>query len=105
MNYSLLIDQASTILFVLACLVFGVNIIVEVVKKNLPKLPTSLLSTIISLALTVTAFFAWASYIDLVIRWYYIIGAVILGLFVAYAAMFGFDKFKQAFEKLKSTKK
>ena len=105
MNYSVLIDQASSILFVLACLVFGVNIIVEVIKRNLPKLPTSLLSTIISLLLTVTAFFAWASYIDLMVKWYYVIGAVILGLFVAYAAMFGFDKFKAAFEKLKSNKK
>ena len=37
--------------------------------------------------------------------WYYIPLALILGLFVAYAAMFGFDKFKDAFEKLKEYKK
>ena len=105
MDYNVLISWASMALLVIACLVFGVNIIVEVIKKNFPKLPTTLLSTVISLALTVTAFFAWAAYVDLVIWWYHIVGAVILGLFVAYAAMFGFDKFKQVFERLKNYKK
>ena len=35
----------------------------------------------------------------------WILAAFGLGIFVAYAAMFGFDKFKEAFEKLKSEKK
>lgn len=105
MDYNVLIDRASVIISVLACLVFGVNIIVEVIKKNIPRLPTTLLSTIVSLAVTVIVFFAWSSYVNLSVRWYHVVGSVLLGLFVAYAAMFGFDKFKQVLEKMKNSKK
>ena len=105
MDCTTLIQYASIILFVMACLVFGVNIIVEVVKKLFPKVPTTFLATILSVAITMAAFFAWASYIGLTVLWYYIVAALILGLFVAYAAMFGFDKFKQAYERLKMYRK
>ena len=105
MDCTTLIQYASIILFVIACLVFGVNIIVEVVKKLFPKVPTTFLATILSVAITMAAFFAWASYIGLIVLWYYIVAVLILGLFVAYAAMFGFDKFKQAFERLKMYRK
>ena len=91
---------ASTFLLVLAGLVFAVNIIVEVIKKNFPKFPTTLLATIVSIVITVVSFFAWSGYTGFVVHWYHIVGALVMGLFVAYAAMFGFDKFKQAFEKL-----
>lgn len=101
MDYSVIIEYASWILFAMACLVFGVNIIVEVVKKLFPKVPTTLLATILSVVITVAAFFAWAAIIDLTILWYYVAAAFVLGLFVAYAAMFGFDKFKQALNRLK----
>ena len=105
MGSETLIYYASIILFVMACLVFGVNIIVEVIKKLFPKVPTTFLATILSVAITMAAFFAWASYIGLTVVWYYIAAAFVLGLFVAYAAMFGFDKFKQAFERLKTYQK
>ena len=105
MNFNIMIDCASKLLLVMAALVFCVNIVVEVVKKLFVKLPTSLLVTVLSLVLTVIAFFAWASYVNLRIEWYHIAAAVVFGLFVAYAAMFGFDKFKQAFEKLRNIKK
>ena len=32
--------------------------------------------------------------------WYMVAGAVALGLFVAYAAMFGFDKLREALEQI-----
>ena len=34
------------------------------------------------------------------IVWYTVVGAVVLGFFVAYAAMFGFDKLKEAIAQL-----
>ena len=105
MDYNVLINCASMLLFVMACLVFTVNIVVEVIKKNFEKIPTALLATIVSLVITMVAFWAWASYTGLVVWWYHVIGALVLGLFVAYAAMFGFDKFKHALEKLKEYKK
>ena len=105
MEYSLIVTYGSYVLFAMACLVFGVNIIVEVVKKVFPKVPTTLLATALSLVITMVAFFAWASMIGLTILWYYVVAAFVLGLFVAYAAMFGFDKFKQALTRLKELNK
>ena len=105
MNYSVIINYASTILFVMAGLVFGVNIIVEVVKKLLPAIPTSVVTVLLSVVVTLVAFFAWAAYIGLTVLWYYVVAAFVLGLFVAYAAMFGFDKFKSALERLKAYQK
>ena len=46
-----------------------------------------------------------AAVMNITIMWYYAVGAVVLGIFVAYAAMNGFDKFKEAIEKLKEYKK
>lgn len=104
MDQYTLINIGSMCLFIMACLVFGVNIIVEVIKKNFPKVPTSILATVVSLVVTVVSFFAWAAYVEFPVMWYHVLCAIVLGLFVAYAAMFGFDKFKQAFVKLKNNK-
>ena len=105
MNYSMFVEYASYVLFAMALLVFGVNIIVEVVKKLIPQIPTTILATALSIVLTMVAFFAWATITELVILWYHVVAAFVLGLFVAYAAMFGFDKFKSALERLKEYKK
>lgn len=104
MEYSLFLEYGTGALFAMACLVFGVNIIVEVVKKLFPKVPTTFLATGLSIAITMTAFFAWAAIADFAVLWYHIAAAFVLGVFVAYAAMFGFDKFKAALEKLKKQK-
>lgn len=102
MDHSAIVNYGSCILFAMACLVFGVNIIVEVVKKLFPKVPTTFVATVLSVVITMVAFFAWAAIIELVIVWYYVVAAFVLGLFVAYAAMFGFDKFKQAWKRIKA---
>lgn len=105
MEHGNIINFVSTILFVIACLVFGVNIITEVIKNLFPKVPATLVAAGLSVTLTMVAFFAWVSYMELKILWYYVVAAMVLGLFVAYAAMFGFDKFKEALEKLKAHRK
>lgn len=105
MNYELIIHYASILMFILAGLVFVTNIIVEVVKNLFPKLPTNILAVAVALIVTVLALFIAAAVLEITVMWYYAVGAVVVGLFVAYAAMFGFDKFKEAFEKLKSWKK
>ena len=72
------------------------NIIVEVLKKfTLGKLPTNILAVIISMALTLVAFFAYCQIKGVAVVWYMIVAAVVLGFLVAYAAMFGFDKLKE----------
>ena len=105
MEYSLIVEYGSWALFAVACLVFGVNILVEVVKKLFPKVPTTFVATILSVVVTMVVFFAWAAIIELTILWYYVVAAFVLGLFVAYAAMFGFDKLKAAWIRVKDYKK
>ena len=86
----------ATLITVIGALVVLTNIVVEVLKKlTWEKIPTNLLATLVSMTLTLLAFFAYANYFNIRILWYYIVAAVVVGLMVAYAAMFGFDKLKQ----------
>ena len=96
-----IMNYASMLLAIMAVLVFMTNIIVEVAKALVPKLPTNYLAVIVAIAITVLALYIAAAVMQITVMWYYAVGAVVLGVFVAYAAMFGFDKFKDAWEKLK----
>ena len=98
---NMFMNYASMLLAIMAALVFVTNIIVEVMKVFVPKLPTSYLAVIVAIGITVLALYIAAAVLEITVMWYYAVGAVVLGIFVAYAAMFGFDKFKEAWEKLK----
>lgn len=86
----------SVILSIVGVLVIVTNIVVQVLKKlTWDKLPTNILAVLIAMALTLAAFFAYCEIKGVAIVWYTVVGAVVLGFFVAYAAMFGFDKLKR----------
>lgn len=110
MDYSAIINiilgYGSIILGVLFALTTMVNLVVEVVKRLVPKVPTDLVVFVVSIALTVLALYVYAAIMGVSVMWYYAIGAVVLGIFVAYAAMFGFDKFtalwQRVFDKFKA---
>jgi len=96
----------SIILPVVLVLMVVTNIIVEVLKKlTWEKLPTNLLAFAVAMAVTLLAFLAACQIMGVAVAWYMVVGAVILGIFVAYAAMFGFDKLRQTIEQLNSIKK
>lgn len=77
------------------------NIITEVLKKlTWDKLPTNIVAFLVAMVVTLLAFFAVCQIAGISIAWYMVVGAVVLGIFVAYAAMFGFDKLKQTLEQL-----
>ena len=99
-----LMNYASIILGIMFLLVFTVNIIVEVVKRLVPKIPTDLVVFIVSILVTMLALYILATVMNVTVMWYYAVGAVVLGIFVAYAAMFGFDKFTELYERLKNIK-
>jgi len=91
----------STLLAIVGALVVLTNIITQVLKKvTWDKLPTNILATLISLVLTLAAFFAYCQIAALAVTWYMIAAAVIVGFMGAYAAMFGFDKLKEALEQI-----
>ena len=99
---STIINYGSILMAVILGLVTAVTMIVEVVKRLIPRVPTDLVVFTVSIALTVLALFIGTEMLAIGVLWYYIIGAVVLGIAVAYAAMFGWDKFTSLFSRLKA---
>ena len=95
----------SIILFLVLVLMVVTNIVTEVLKGLVwQKLPTNILAFLVAMTVTLLAFFAVCQIMGIRVVWYMIVGAVVLGIFVAYAAMYGFDKFKQTIEQIKPVK-
>ena len=97
-------EYATIVLSAMVLLVFATTIIVEVVKGLFKRVPTNIVAVAVSLIVTILAAVILCTVMEIPIMWYYIVGAVILGIFVAYASMFGFDKFKATWERLKAYK-
>lgn len=95
-----IISYGSIILGIMFALTTTVNLIVEVAKRLVPKVPTDIVVFAVSIALTVLALYVYASIMGVTVMWYYAVGAVVLGIFVAYAAMFGWDKFTALWTRL-----
>ena len=91
----------SVILSIVGILVVVTNIITQVLKQlTWDKLPTNILAVAIAMALTLVVFFAYCQIEGITVVWYMVVAAVILGFFVSYAAMFGFDKLREAIAQL-----
>ena len=97
---NIFMSYASVILFVIAALTFLTNIVVEVFKGMFPKLPTAILVFIVAIALTVVALLIACEVLSITVMWYYAVGAVVLGIVVAYAAMGNFEKIQEIIQKL-----
>ena len=94
-------EHMHIILMVIFALMIVTNIITEVIKKiTWDKIPTNLLVVIISEILTLVSGAAYASINNIAIVWYHIVGAIVVGVFVSYAAMFGFDKLQQTLKQI-----
>ena len=92
-------ERISILLALVAALVAVTNIIVQVIKPFTEKiLNTNWVALIVSMTVTFCALGAYAAINGVAITWYLVLGAVVVGFMVAYAAMFGFDKLKQALE-------
>lgn len=92
----------SIVLSIVGVLVVLTNIIVQVLKKaTWEKLPTNILAVLVAMVLTVAAFFAYCQIKGIAVVWYMVAAAIVLGFMVAYAAMFGFDKLKEAILQIK----
>ena len=91
----------SVILVLVLILTVITNIITQVVKKvTRDKLPTNILVVIVAMVLTLCAFFAMCQIVGWTVMWYMVAAAIMVGFFVAFAAMFGFDKFRQTLEQI-----
>lgn len=91
----------SAILLAALILTVATNIIVQVLKKlTWGKIPTNVLAFIVAMVVTLLAFFAVCEIMGWAVTWYMVAGAVAMGVFVCYAAMFGFDKLREALEQI-----
>lgn len=99
-----MIEQITTLMGVIGAIAFVVSVITQVLKgvKPLDKLPTDILVFILSIVLTLVAFFAYASCAGLAILWYYVVGAIIAGFIVAFVAMYGWTKLKELWDRFKT---
>ena len=96
----------SVILPLVLALMIVTNIIVEVVKGlTWGKLPTNVLAFFVAMAVTLLAFFAMCQIASVRVTWYMVVGAIVLGFFVCFAAMYGFDKLKQTMEQFNNIKR
>lgn len=87
----------SAILVLIGVLVVLTNIIVQVLKKlTWDRLPTNILAILVAMTLTLLVFFAYCQSKAIAVVWYMVAAAVVLGFMVSYAAMFGYDKLKEA---------
>ena len=91
----------SAILLLVLILTVITNIITQVLKKaTRDKLPTNVLAVLVAMTLTLCAFFALCQIMGWAILWYMVAAAIVVGFFVAFAAMFGFDKLRQTLEQI-----
>lgn len=95
----------SVILPLVLVLMVVTNIITEVLKGLMwQKLPTNILAFLVAMIVTLLAFFAVCQIAGVPITWYMVVGAIVLGFFVCFAAMYGFDKLKQTMEQIDTIK-
>ena len=86
----------TQVLSLVALLTVFVNIITEVVKNTFSLISGSkainLFVLITSEVFTVIAFIIYFNIMKMTLEWYFIFIFMIVGIMVAYAAMFGYDK-------------
>ena len=68
------------LLSIIGALVVVTNIIVQVLKNlTWDKLPTNILAVIVSMVLTLVAFFAYCQICSIAVEWYMVVAAVVVG--------------------------
>lgn len=99
-----LFAYGSAVLGAMILLCFVTTVTVEVVKGLFRKVPTNIVAFVASMIITILAVIILCAVLGIPFIWYYIIGAILLGIFVAYASMYGFDKFKETWGRFKAYK-
>ncbi|MEA5073110.1 MAG: hypothetical protein VB030_02950 [Eubacterium aggregans] len=83
----------STLLAIIAALVVLTNIITQVIKQvyTAEGVPAQIVVAVVAIVLTVVTMVVVLIILKQVVFWYYYPVAIIVGLMVAYGAMFGYD--------------
>jgi predicted permease len=93
-------------LIVIALLILAVQIITEIIKsvfKDKENIVYNLIVFGVSLFLTIVTVITASQIVPFKLVWYIIVGAIVGSFFIAYGAMYGYDKlFKRVFESVKN---
>ena len=95
----------TVIIAILGGLTLCTNVVTEVIKQSIKNFPAQITALVVAMALTVSAFFAYAAISGIVVTWYMVVAAIVAGFFVSYAAQFGFDKLKEIIAQYKGVVK
>lgn len=89
--------MVPTALTVIGALALVVSVITECIKEvgELKWFPTNAVVIVLSVVLTIIAYFVYVSVQSLPVLWYGVVGAFVGGFFVAFIAMFGWEKFTE----------
>ena len=89
-----LINDSTALIALIGGLAFVISVITQVIKEMpiLSKIPTSLVVLSLSVTITPGAYIAYAQYNYMQLHWYMIAASIIAGFFVAFVAMFGWEK-------------
>lgn len=93
------IDVLFSILPIIGVLTALTSIITQVLKVTVKGLPPQITATVVSIVLSVIAYFWYKAVIGTSIVWYEIAGAIVGGFLVSFAAQFGFDKLREVLNK------
>lgn len=103
MDYTTILAQ---VLMIISVLTIFVNIVTEVAKNAVAWLNTTArlngFVVVLSEVLTVASCVAYWQYSGLELTWYLVVGFVVVGIMVAYSAMFGYDKLISYFSSVTS---
>ena len=97
---TVLTNNMSVILGVLTVLAFVVNIIVQITKELIP-MPTKAWAIIVSFIVTISSTYIASSYKILEFTVSNVILSSVGSFIVAYVSMYGFDTFKELWERFK----
>lgn len=101
-----LISYGTTLTAIIGVLAFIVSVITQVIKEMplIADIPTSLLVITLSISMTPAAYIAYAQYSYMQIHWYMIAASIIAGFFVAFVAMFGWEKISDIYSRMIKSK-
>jgi hypothetical protein len=95
MSIENIIKDSATIMTLVGVYAFFISIVVQLTKEFVPKvIPTKLYVLVISIITTVTGTLCYCSYNGYDIKYYTVIGSIVLGFIVAFVTMYGWDELK-----------
>ncbi len=106
MNMELLMQYVTYALIAIGALAFLVSVITQVIKEmpGLKNIQTNAVALVIALILCPLAVVILCIYLQIVIMWYYIVGAVIAAFIVYLVATGGWEKVSEMWNRTKYKK-